>query len=72
MKLYDFSEGDILRISEILAVPERRRLYEAFGIFEGADIGIFLISGKKVIIKAGHTKLALSAKAASELSAEKL
>jgi len=72
MKLYDFSEGDRLRVSGIATTPDRRRLYDAFGIFEGADIRIFLISGKKVILTAGVTKLALSAKAASEISAEKI
>jgi|GEM_PF-6125737 hypothetical protein len=72
MKLYEFSEGDMLRVSAIQAMPDRRRLYESFGIFEGADIRIFLISGKKVILTAGMTKLALSAKAAAEISAEKI
>lgn len=70
-KLYDFSEGDTVRVSGIHASPERRRLYEALGIFEDAELRIFLISAKKVILTAGMTKIALSEMAAAEISAEK-
>lgn len=70
-KLYEFSEGDVVCIAKIHTSPAKRRHYEAFGILEGANIRIFLISGKKVILTVGITKLALSEKAAAEIFAEK-
>ncbi len=70
-KLYDFTEGDTVKVSGIHTSPERRRLYEALGIFEDASLRIFLISGKKVILMAGVTKIALSGMAADEITAEK-
>ena len=70
-KLYDFTEGDTVKVSGIYTSPERRRLYEALGIFEDASLRIFLISGKKVILMAGVTKIALSGMAADEITAEK-
>ena len=70
-KLCEFSERDTVIVNTIHTSPTRRRLYEAFGIFDGTPLTIFLIAGKKVIITAGVTKLALSADAAGEILAEK-
>ena len=70
-KLYEFAENDTVFVTAIHTTPGRRRLYEAFGIFDGTEITIFLISGKKVIVTVGKTKLALSAGAAAEILAKK-
>lgn len=68
-KLYEYSENETVQITELHTNESRQRLYEAFGIFPGAKVKIFLISGKKAIILAGRTKLALSAKATEEILA---
>lgn len=69
--LYDFAEGDIVTVKRITASGKKRRLYEAFGILEETRLKIFLVSGKKVILKIGVTKLALSGASANEILAEK-
>jgi len=70
-KLCEFAENDTVFVAAVHTSPARRRLYEAFGIFDGTPLTVFLIAGKKVIITAGVTKLALSADAAGEILAEK-
>ena len=70
-KLYEFDENNTVSVAAIRTTAERRRLYEAFGLFEGAELTVFLVSGKKVIVTVGKTKLALSAGAAAEILAEK-
>ena len=65
-----FNEGDTLTVTKITAETRRRDFYASVGIYEGSQIGLFLLCRGGVIIKAGKTKLALAGAAAGELICE--
>lgn len=66
-----FVKNDNIRVIRLNTSAQRRHIYEAFGIFEGANIRIFFKNKRSVILKIGETKLALSFAAANEIFGEK-
>lgn len=69
-KLYEFSENIEVTVCAVCAEPARTQLYESFGILKGAHLRVFLVSGKRVILIVGRTKLALSSPATEEILCE--
>ena len=65
--LFDFLSGEnvtLLKINETEYTLDR---YLSLGIYEGAKLGVFLKSGKNVIVKVGNTKIAFTGNSAGNI-----
>ena len=62
--IYLFDENDTVKIEKILISEEHRETYAAFGLSENTKAVILWKSEKKIILRTGENKLALSERAA--------
>ena len=64
-----FSENNKIKIEKLLISEKNRELYSEFGLIENTKAVILWKSGKKIILKIGENKLALSERAAENILA---
>ena len=64
--IYSFDENDVVKIEKLLSNEE---IYPTLGFSKDAEAVILWKSGKKIILKIGENKLALSERAAENILA---
>lgn len=71
-RLFEFVENDRIAITSIRTTIDKVDFFESIGLFKGTRILLFLKDKKRVIIKIGKTKFALSEEIAGEIFGEKI
>ena len=67
-----FNENDVVKIEELLTDEENGKIYQSFGLEKNIKAFILWKSGKKIILKIGENKLALSERAAEKILASRI
>lgn len=64
-----FNENDVVKIEKLPTDKENGKIYQSFGLNKETTAVILWKSGKKIILKIGENKLALSENAAEKIFA---
>ena len=67
--LHTFGKNDKITIRKLLIYNKKREIFEAMGLYEGCEAEIIFKHGKKIILKIGNTKLALTEKISENILA---
>ena len=70
--IYSFDENDVLKIEKLPTDKKSEEIYQRFGLSKNTQTVILWKSGKKIILRTGENKLALSERAAEKIYASKI
>ena len=70
--IYLFDENDAVKIEKLLTDKENEEIYQTFGLFKDVQAVILWKSRKKIILRTGENKLAISERAAEKILASLL